>query len=78
MPNQSFKHYVGRFAADAIHVACARTRTDLQEFVAFDPGIFKAALPEEDQHARNVVKSIATLSTVEQALLHRFDASQAE
>eukprot|EP00973_Karenia_brevis_P082865 11489984-Karenia_brevis.AAC.1 len=56
MPNQSFKHYIGQFAADAIHFACSRTRTDLHDLALFDSVIFKAALPEEDQHARNVVK----------------------
>eukprot|EP00973_Karenia_brevis_P080841 11215051-Karenia_brevis.AAC.1 len=66
---QCFKPFVLKLAYDAIHRAVSQTRTMLHDLPMFDRRIFNKALPE-DEHSRNVVKSIATLSTVDQSLLH--------
>eukprot|EP00973_Karenia_brevis_P033686 4644261-Karenia_brevis.AAC.1 len=69
LPQQCFKPLVLRLAFDAIHLAVSKSRTALHDLPKFDDRIFAKALPEEE-HARNVVKSIATLSSVDQSLLH--------
>eukprot|EP00973_Karenia_brevis_P020712 2845287-Karenia_brevis.AAC.1 len=72
MPVQSFKHHIVQVAFDAVHHSCSQTRTVLCESPSFDRQIFTAALPTDDEHSCNVVKSIASLSSVDQALNHRF------
>eukprot|EP00973_Karenia_brevis_P075666 10514429-Karenia_brevis.AAC.1 len=61
-----------------MHLAVSRTRTDLHDMPKFDPEIFEQALHAQDAHHVNALKSIASLSSVDQSLLHRFDDEVSE
>eukprot|EP00973_Karenia_brevis_P053737 7464911-Karenia_brevis.AAC.1 len=78
LPLQCFKSLVLKMGFDATHFAVAKTRTVLNDMPRFDPDIFAAALPTDDEHVCNVVKSVASFSTVDQSLLHRFDKQQSD
>eukprot|EP00973_Karenia_brevis_P010322 1398340-Karenia_brevis.AAC.1 len=75
MPSQHFKPFLTRFAFDAVHASYHSTRTVLQDLPSFDPHIMLDALPRDDLHFVNVVKSIASLSSVDQSTLRKFNDS---
>eukprot|EP00973_Karenia_brevis_P023017 3170818-Karenia_brevis.AAC.1 len=78
MPIQIFRPFVLKLAFDAIHLVVSKTRTYIRDMPTFDPSIFVSALPTSDRHACNVLKSIASCSSVDQSLLHRFNAQNSK
>eukprot|EP00973_Karenia_brevis_P000331 46811-Karenia_brevis.AAC.1 len=71
MPYQAFKPAILGFASDGVHRVYARTRTALADAPTLDTKVFKAAVRGESDHYVNVVKAVASLSTVDQlSLIH--------
>eukprot|EP00973_Karenia_brevis_P039068 5395552-Karenia_brevis.AAC.1 len=76
MPFQIFKSVIPKFAFDAVHFVVSKSRTYIHDLPKFDPVVFKKALPSNDPQIVNALKSVASCSTVDQSLLHRFDNTQ--
>eukprot|EP00973_Karenia_brevis_P072022 10006280-Karenia_brevis.AAC.1 len=81
MPIQLLSSTLREFAFDMVHLASSRERTLLNELPSIDHEVFKAALlpaKEEHRHRNNVVRMVATLSAVDESLLHRFNAADSD
>eukprot|EP00973_Karenia_brevis_P042132 5833459-Karenia_brevis.AAC.1 len=73
VPWQQLRPAMHRIASHAIFLAEAPHRTALQGAPGVDEQVFLKAVEELEAHPLNVVRSIATLSSVDQSLLHRID-----
>eukprot|EP00973_Karenia_brevis_P076633 10644878-Karenia_brevis.AAC.1 len=78
MPFQLFRPSLISLAFDAVHFVSSESRTVLQNFPIFDVSLYRDALPTDDLHYVNVLKNISSLSSVDQATLHKFDASKSD
>eukprot|EP00973_Karenia_brevis_P091443 12407466-Karenia_brevis.AAC.1 len=72
IPFQLFKSTVLHFAFSSVHAAYSQTRTILEGLTTLDVDVFLKALPTDNAHHVNIVKSVASLGIVDQAALHRF------
>eukprot|EP00973_Karenia_brevis_P086882 12049579-Karenia_brevis.AAC.1 len=73
MPWQQYRPCIQHIISHACVSAESRTRTVLIGLDNVDAPAFQMALRGLDQHQRNVITAVATLSTVDQSILHRFD-----
>eukprot|EP00973_Karenia_brevis_P064224 8925247-Karenia_brevis.AAC.1 len=78
MPLQHFKTCITKLGSHAVHLSSHLNRTVLCDLPRFDSNIFLSSLPKNDLHFVNTLKSIASLSSVDQSLLHRFNDSVTE
>eukprot|EP00973_Karenia_brevis_P051700 7180780-Karenia_brevis.AAC.1 len=78
IPYQLLKPTILSFAADAVHSVYSQSRTILKGAPNLDTRVFRAATRNQSDHYTNVIHAVATLSTVDQSILHRFVSSTSE
>eukprot|EP00973_Karenia_brevis_P092909 12414627-Karenia_brevis.AAC.1 len=75
MPWQQLRPTICLASSQAMVAAEAETRSALKGLQAVDTQVFQLATKGLEEHPKNIVTSVATLSSVEQHLLHRFDCT---
>eukprot|EP00973_Karenia_brevis_P086501 11996583-Karenia_brevis.AAC.1 len=78
VPWQQLEPTIQQISARALVQAESETRTVMDGLQAVDTQVFQLATKDLDFHARNIITSVATLSSVDQSLLHRFDSQQTQ